>query len=167
MSQALTNIRLKTHNKLASPMLLAVIALDSTRPAAGSIWAGSRWPGCQPPASRHAGGSGDLPGASLRPRYRPGPRWYGCSGRLSKRTILHYPPRTTSSTLDDRQPVTPGNSTGHTRKHRSRYLTAALGTAKIYRIGPSLGTAPGHGTSNLGEFGRRVNPGHKSGVVYV
>jgi hypothetical protein len=27
MSQALTNIRLKTHDKLASPMLLTVIAL--------------------------------------------------------------------------------------------------------------------------------------------
>ena len=34
---------------------------------------------------------------------------YGCSSRFSKRTILHYPPRTTSSTLDNRQPVTPGN----------------------------------------------------------
>ena len=78
MSQALTNIRLKTHDKLAGPMLRTVIAL----------------------------------GFDVAFRIAEGPEGYGCSGRFSKRTILHYPPRTTSSTLDDRQPVTLGN-VGH------------------------------------------------------
>ena len=74
MSQALANVRLQTHDKLASPMLLAVIALgfDAAFRGFNTSWQPVAW---MPAAGIEARGrESGLRGASLRPDIADGPQ---------------------------------------------------------------------------------------------
>jgi hypothetical protein len=105
-----------------------------------------------------------MPAAGLEARRRKWrPAWCFASPAISPRPqgrdalaasangrsfTTRHEPQVVRSTTVNRSPT----------KHRSRYLTAALGTAMIHRIGPSLGTAPGAGDVQFGRIWAKRKP---------